>query len=200
MPRPRVARSVLLLSVATFAALAAVVAWRGVLAADLVLRDAILAAAGPALVAVVQIVNVGGTWKVILPGMLLAFALLPLARAWWWLWAGLMLAVPLLETFFKHAVGRARPEGISLGFPSGHATAAAAFFGIVIYLSAAWPAVPRRIVRGLAALTIGVVGTGRVVLGAHWPTDALAGIALGLALASAGALAVATARPARRAS
>lgn len=188
----------LLLSVATFAALAVLVAWRGVLAADLLLRDALLAVADPALVAVVKVVNVGGTWKVILPGMLLVFALLPLARAWWWLWAALMLAVPLAETIFKHAVGRARPEGISLGFPSGHATAAAAFFGIVIYLSAAWPPLPRRTVRALAAVIIGLVAAGRVVLGAHWPSDALAGIALGLALASAGALVVSTARAAPR--
>lgn len=198
MPRPRVARSVLLLSVATFAALAVLVAWRGVLAADLLLRDALLGAADPAFVAVVKVVNVGGTWKVILPGMLLVFALLPLARAWWWLWAGVMLTVPLAETLFKHAVGRTRPEGISLGFPSGHATAAAAFFGIVIYLSAAWPPAARRIVRVLAAAVIALVATARVVLGAHWPTDVLAGMALGLALASGGALVVSTARPAPR--
>jgi undecaprenyl-diphosphatase len=72
-----------------------------------------------------------------------------------------------------------------MGFPSGHATAAAAFFGAVIYLAAPLSPGPRYALRTLAAACIALVAMGRVALGAHWPTDALAGVALGLLLASA---------------
>jgi membrane-associated phospholipid phosphatase len=43
---------------------------------------------------------------------------------------------------------------------------------------------------------IGLVGLARVILRAHWPSDVLAGIALGLALAAAAGLLAARAQPA----
>ena len=50
-----------------------------------------------------------------------------------------MAAAPILETVFKVLIGRPRPENVSLGFPSGHATAAAAFFGALVFLAGALP-------------------------------------------------------------
>ena len=76
-----------------------------------------------------------------------------------------------------------------MGFPSGHATAAAAFFGAVFYLAESLRPPARRLVRVAALVIIVLVATARVMLRAHWPSDALAGIALGLALASGAALA-----------
>jgi undecaprenyl-diphosphatase len=99
-----------------------------------------------------------------------------------------MLAAPGAEGLLKIVIGRPRPEDASMGFPSGHATAAAAFFGAVIYLAGSLPSTARVVVRVGAALLIVLVATARVVLRAHWPSDTVAGIALGLAFASAAAL------------
>jgi undecaprenyl-diphosphatase len=134
-----------------------------------------------------------GTWKVILPGTLVLFALSRQARARWWIWVVALLAAPATETLFKFAIGRPRPEGLTMGFPSGHATAAAAFFGAVIYLVSPLSRGRRYAARALAVALIALVAAGRVALGAHWPTDALAGVALGISLASAAHLLAATA-------
>jgi membrane-associated phospholipid phosphatase len=123
------------------------------------------------------------------PGTVIVFALFPYARAHWWIWAVAWLAAPAAETLFKFAIGRPRPEDLSMGFPSGHATAAAAFFGAVVYLAAPLPVPARHAVRILSAAAIVVVSVARVALRAHWPSDAVAGVALGLALASTAYLA-----------
>ena len=75
-----------------------------------------------------------------------------------------------------------------MGFPSGHATAASAFFGALFYPAATLSPLPRALVRVGAVLTIVLVAIARIVLRAHWPTDTLAGIALGLTLASIAAM------------
>jgi membrane-associated phospholipid phosphatase len=155
---------------------------------DHAVREAVLQAAGPALVAVMRVVNWGGEATVLLPGTLLLYLVFPRARRRAWIWVALMAAAPLAEGGLKFLVARPRPEGTGLAFPSGHATAAAAFFGAVFYLAGSLPPAARRAVRGLAVVAIVLVATARVVLRAHWPSDVLGGIALGLALASAAAL------------
>jgi len=75
-----------------------------------------------------------------------------------------------------------------VGFPSGHATAAAAFFGALIYLAAALPPRARVAVRAASVVLIVLVCVARIILRAHWPVDTLAGAALGLALASLASL------------
>ncbi len=75
-----------------------------------------------------------------------------------------------------------------MGFPSGHATAATAFFGALIHLAQGLPRPARRLVSVVAVVVIVLVAVARVTLRAHWPTDAAGGIALGAALASAAAL------------
>jgi membrane-associated phospholipid phosphatase len=178
-------RRVLTVATVCFLALTVAILAVGAVPADVSVREALLAAATPAVIAVMRVVNRAGDWRVLLPGTLLLFVLFRRARERWWLWAGVMIAAPLLEWTFKQLVGRPRPEAVSLGFPSGHATAAAAFFGAVVFLAAAWPPAARRAIRILAVAMILLVGTARVMLRAHWPSDVLAGIALGLALAAA---------------
>jgi membrane-associated phospholipid phosphatase len=184
-PPPRLARAVLLLSVVVFALLAAAALLVPTHTFELTLRNALvrLDDGGP-LSTFLRIIDNAGTWRVILPGTLLVFAVFPHARTHWWIWTVALLAAPAAETFFKFVIGRPRPEDLSMGFPSGHATAAAAFFGAVIYLAATLPPRSRRAVRILAVVCIVLVGIARVALRAHWPSDAVAGIALGLALAS----------------
>src|SRR6185437_6811933 len=127
------------------------------------------AMATPAVVAVMRIVNRAGDWRVLLPGTLLLFVVFRRARERWWLWAGLMAVAPLLGGSFKYLVGRPRPEDASLGFPSGHSTAAAAFFGAVMFLAGALPSRVRPWVRLVSVVMILLVGMARVILRAHWP-------------------------------
>lgn len=182
------ARSVLVVAGATFLAVALAVALWEHFWADTFLRQWLLGLASPPVVSFFRVVNMAGDWRGLLPGTLLVFLLLPRARERWWLWVGLMIAAPLAESALKQLFARARPENVAFGFPSGHSTAAAAFFGAVIYLSGALRAPWRHVVRGVAVVMILGVGLARVILRAHWPSDVLAGFALGLALASLASL------------
>ena len=178
----------LLLTAACFAAVALAVILAGAHPADAAARDGLLALASPAMVALMRIVTYMGHAWFLAPATLMMLWLVPDARDRWWIWVGLMLLAPVAESTLKVLVGRPRPFDASLGFPSGHATAASAYFGALIYLAGAWQPPARALVRALAALAIVLVALSRVMLRAHWPSDVVGGVALGLALASAAAL------------
>lgn len=178
----------LALAAACFAVLTLAVITLDTTAVDVPVRDALLAHASPGLLAAMRVINRAGSWKVLLPATVLLVLAVPRARARWWLWIGLMLVAPATEGLLKTIVGRPRPEDLSMGFPSGHATAATAFFGVLIHLAQGLPRPARRLVSVLAVVVIVLVAVARVMLRAHWPTDAAGGIALGAALASAAAL------------
>jgi undecaprenyl-diphosphatase len=103
-------------------------------------------------------------------------------------WLVVAAAVIVLPELLKVAVGRARPtlwpwliSTVGYSFPSGHATASAAFFPLL-----GWTTLRSRD-RGGAGYALGLavaafVGVGRLYVGVHWPSDVLAGWALGLAL------------------
>lgn len=86
----------------------------------------------------------------------------------------------------KAIVGRERPDIVRLtgfagaSFPSGHAAAAAATYAAVSLLLGRRrsPSVKAAIAAGGVGLTVTIAGT-RVVLGVHWFTDVLAGVAIG---------------------
>jgi membrane-associated phospholipid phosphatase len=71
-------------------------------------------------------------------------------------------------------------------FPSGHATNSAAVF-LTIALVASVYVFRRPVLRAVsilvAAVLSGAVGVSRLILGVHWPSDVLAGWALGLTVA-----------------
>jgi 4-amino-4-deoxy-L-arabinose transferase-like glycosyltransferase/membrane-associated phospholipid phosphatase len=84
-----------------------------------------------------------------------------------------MLIVGLIVLPTKSLVGRERPNGRDTrSFPSGDAAAVAAFAVPVV---AAFPAAIPVVVFGTAA-----IGTARVATGFHFPSDILAGIAIGI--------------------
>lgn len=127
-------------------------------------------------------------------------------------WYGLLLALPLIYgqpaikpalcmaltgltgvavyKWLKHAIVRERPFithlGISLGaapldrysFPSGHTLHAVSFTwqAIAAFPELAWALIPLSM----------LIAASRVVLGLHYPTDVLAGAAIGAALGTIG--------------
>jgi undecaprenyl-diphosphatase len=112
-------------------------------------------------------------------------ALDPPRRARWRRGAGTVAGAYLLNTAIKLAVRRRRPEvpGLppltgtptGLSFPSAHATSS--FAGARAY-SALVPGAPLYVLAAGLALS-------RLYLGVHWPSDSLAGAALGVAVGSA---------------
>jgi membrane protein DedA with SNARE-associated domain/membrane-associated phospholipid phosphatase len=94
-------------------------------------------------------------------------------------------ASALVDFVLKLSFHRARPTFPwspvlrSYSFPSGHATTSAAVYGVLAYLLA------HRFPRWrlpIAVLSCGLIvgiGLSRVYLGAHWPTDVLAGFTVG---------------------
>ena len=189
-PSLRLPHGVLVVAGVAFVILALAAVLVGTAGADTVLRNRLLLVASPAVVGVMRIVNVAGDWKFLFPATLILFAVFDRARRTWWVWIALMVAAPLAEGLLKIAVGRPRPEGPAYGFPSGHATAAAAYFGAWLYLAESLRPRVRTTVRVLAIAMMLAVGVARVMLRAHWPSDVLGGLALGLALVSAAAVIV----------
>lgn len=115
-------------------------------------------------------------------------------RAWWI--GGAFAAASLMPTIFvplvKWALGRARPLGElyagvdAFSFPSGHAAGSATLLGLLAVLVAGqlrgalrWGAIA-----GPATLAL-AIGVSRVYLQAHWPSDVMAGFALGAAITAA---------------
>lgn len=143
---------------------------------------------------------VGGGWAVVLLVPLVGWSrtrrfALALALA--------VASQAILVWWAKRAVGRVRPW-ISLGlpppigsphdgsFPSGHAAGSfcvAAFLAMA--LPVAWPQSARRVraVAATAGVFAALVALSRVYLGAHFPSDVVAGALLGAVVgAAAGAL------------
>ena len=101
----------------------------------------------------------------------------------------LMVSVSLNYTL-KNVFLRERPPLIyravaetGYSFPSGHAMAAMAFYGFLIYIVAqsAWGKRPKRLMIGLMSLVIALIGFSRVYLGVHYLSDVVAGSALSAA-------------------
>jgi undecaprenyl-diphosphatase len=90
----------------------------------------------------------------------------------------------------KQLVGRARPPmGLRLlnegdaSFPSGHATDSTAVLvavGLVVAIALVRSHRVRAMLVAVSAFTAGVIGASRLELGVHWPTDVVAGWAIGL--------------------
>ena len=95
------------------------------------------------------------------------------------------VAAALLKHGFQHARPFALglgtqwlPHGKSAGFPSSHATAAMAFAVSAALAPLRWP------VRGLLLASALAMAWSRVALGLHFPSDALAGLCLGVLCAA----------------
>ncbi len=84
-----------------------------------------------------------------------------------------VLLASLLVTPTKFIVGRSRPDGSNhMSFPSGDVASLAAF---VVPVASALP-----VIRPIAFAGVAAVGAVRVANGFHFPSDILAGIAIGI--------------------
>lgn len=92
----------------------------------------------------------------------------------------------LIVNGLKELVDRARPDILPLvgwdgpSFPSGHAAAAAAVWpAIALVLGRGGPRTIRALLAATATLIAIAVAASRAMLGVHWLTDILAGLAIG---------------------
>ena len=157
------------------------------------------------LTAIAKVFNVVGHEYVTLPVRIAIAGLLALRRWWWHLaaFAAAMVISEVLIGLLKGIYSRARPPGplvatSGASFPSGHAVAASVT--AVAAVIALVPAGRRRAWWAAAAVVFSILmGLSRAYLGAHWLSDAAAGIFLGTSCALVTALAVGQVQRRRRA-
>lgn len=101
-----------------------------------------------------------------------------------------LLGSSLVNYFFREFFGRPRPFGClktiiglsCFSFPSGHATGAAYFYGMLDYLIFRFLPMPLKsflkVSLGIAILVI-LVGLSRIFLTVHYPSDIIGGFFLG---------------------
>ena len=92
----------------------------------------------------------------------------------------------LLSEAQKHWIARVRPDlephlvvVKTSSFPSGHATSSMIFYLTLVLVLTAGTRWHRAAVAGAVALSL-LIGTSRVMLGVHWPSDVIGGWAFGM--------------------
>jgi len=155
------------------------------LAWDVPTRDAIRGVDAPWFASLMRTASqLGSRW-------LIAVLMVPMVAVAWrrcrQLAAVVILALPAglgVELVLKALVDRPRPafgSGFGSSFPSGHVLAAAAFWGLV----PPWTLIVTRrrwvwaAATGLSVAIVAAVGLSRVYVGAHWPSDVVAGYLAG---------------------
>lgn len=109
-----------------------------------------------------------------------------------WRWATFLAVATtgagILNRALKLAIERARPSLFEplapaggYAFPSGHAMGSAALFLALFFVVRAMAPQLQGIAAGLGMAVVAAVGVSRVYLGVHYPTDVVAGWAIGTA-------------------
>jgi undecaprenyl-diphosphatase len=154
---------------------------------DRALYQALYVGGDPALVALARLFTALGE-----PALLIAAGFIVAGLLWWR--ARGRLALVLLVVILvgralaeaqKYSIARARPDlephlvlVKTSSFPSGHATSSMVFFlalALALTVRSRW----HRAAAGAAVTLSFLVGTSRVMLGVHWPSDVIGGWAFG---------------------
>jgi undecaprenyl-diphosphatase len=150
------------------------------------IRESIHQISGPVLTGLMLFITALGSAPVLVPlGICLAvvFFLLRWKRALA-LFAVTMAGELILEHVLKTIFQRVRPEAFfdyplppSYSFPSGHALASFCFYGILAWLITARLKnnILKFVIWALAVVLVFLIGTSRVYLGVHYPSDVIAG-------------------------
>ena len=139
-------------------------------------------------VVMVTITELGGA-AVTTAVILVVAALLALKRRWrtFAYWLAAVAFAEVLVQLLKFTLGRQRPIALYSGnelfsFPSGHATLSIVVYGFLAFLLARGkPPNIRTAITLVAAVLIALISFSRLYLGAHWFSDVLAGLSMGLA-------------------
>ncbi len=110
-------------------------------------------------------------------------------RLWWTVvyWLAAIGFAELSVLVLKLTLGRIRPNALYTGidqfsFPSGHATLSTTLYGFLAFMLIRKQSVAFKIVvTSVVATFIVLITFSRLYLGAHWLSDVLAGLSLGLA-------------------
>jgi membrane-associated phospholipid phosphatase len=100
--------------------------------------------------------------------------------------SGVAICAALLNAALKQTFERLRPDFVhglaapqNYAFPSGHAMAAMAIYGMIAFIAARERPGSRWVPFAAAGALVLLIGTSRVFLGVHWTTDVLGGFAGG---------------------
>src|SRR5215210_493966 len=132
-----------------------------------------------------RLITALGYYYVVMPLLVVAIILF---YRWGWRLSAVLLVVStggsiVLTTVLKGVFRRARPELFDSGyhasfysFPSGHATVAVGFYGMLtVILAYRLEGLARWVVAASGVLVVLLIGFSRLYLGVHYPTDILAG-------------------------
>lgn len=146
----------------------------------------------PALTTVARVAMDAGMSNTVIAAAGVVGLVVVAAKRWWW--QGITIAASVVAAqsaarALKHMIRRERPpmdvSVVHVGAFSMPSTVAAmtAAVAVTAYSVLPWPAEHRRWVGGVIAALLVCIGIAMVYLGAHWPTDVLAGWGLGAAVA-----------------
>ncbi|WP_354044050.1 phosphatase PAP2 family protein [Devosia sp. UYZn731] len=157
---------------------------------DVGIAAAVQSMRNPALDAMMITATYLCSWQVVVTGAVLT-TLFFFARRMWFAAAAMIISIlgnVLIVGGIKSVMHRVRPDqthallpASGSTFPSGHTFSAFAFYGLLglIYVGHGQSTRHPRLVGSLTVALIAAVGTSRIYVGAHWPSDVLGSTFLG---------------------
>lgn len=130
-----------------------------------------------------------GSVGVLLPLVIAVALWLAWRRSWRTMgyWMAVTVVAEVLVQLIKITMGRHRPMDLYVGverfsFPSGHAVLSTVILGFAAFLMSKKQSRRARLLIGAAtAITVTLIAFSRVYLGAHWLSDVIGGVSLGVA-------------------